>query len=272
MAGNRPGKLKPDFATLLGLAVAALGIVGGLLLEGGSIRDVAQLTAAIIVIGGTVGAVMVNYPLSTCIGGFKRLREVFFDPSPDTMALIDEIAALATKARKSGIVSLEHDAQSVSNPFLSKALSLAVDGTDMEELRRMLELDVTLAEHHAEQEARVWESAGGYAPTVGILGAVMGLIQVMKNLADIDAVGHGIATAFVATVYGVAFSNLFFLPAGAKIKGRAHQDTLVRELIIEGVLGIVEGLNPKLVRGKLESYLVSHGGSAKPSTGGAKTA
>ena len=260
-------KLKPDLATIAGLIVAALGIVGGLLLEGGSIRDIAQPTAAIIVLGGTAGAVMVNYPLGTCMGGLRRLAHVFLDPSTDIQALIEEIAGLATKARKTGIVSLERDAPDVSNPFLGKALSLAVDGTDMQELRRMLELDVTLCEHHAEQEAKVWESAGGYSPTVGILGAVMGLIQVMKNLADIDAVGHGIATAFVATVYGVALANLFFLPAGSKIKGRAHQDTLVRELIIEGVLGIVEGLNPKLVRLKLESYSASHGLPGKPGSG-----
>ena len=260
-------KFKPDLATLIGIAVAFAGIVGGLLLEGGSLGDIAQHTAAIIVIGGTTGAVMVNYPLATCVGGVKRLAHVFLDSSPDAAALIEEIVALAAKARKSGIVSLEKDAGTVSDPFLGKALALAVDGTDMQELRRMLELDVTLLEQHAEQEAKVWESAGGYAPTVGILGAVMGLIQVMKNLADIDAVGHGIATAFVATVYGVGLSNLFFLPAGSKIKGRAHRETLVRELIIEGVLGIVEGLNPKLVRSKLESYSIGHGGPK--SSGGA---
>jgi chemotaxis protein MotA len=118
----------------------------------------------------------------------------------------------------------------------------------------MLELDIAVREHHAEQEAKVWESAGGYAPTVGILGAVIGLIQVMKNLADIEAVGHGIAVAFVATVYGVGPANIFFLPAGAKIKARAHHETQMKELIVEGIVGIVEGLNPKLIRAKLEAY------------------
>ena len=138
--------------------------------------------------------------------------------------------------------------------FLKKALTLAVDGTDLQEIRNMLELEMSLAEHHAEAEAKVYESAGGYAPTVGIIGAVLGLIQVMKNLANIDEVGHGIAVAFVATVYGVAVANLFLLPAANKIKARAHAETQRREMILEGVSGIVEGLNPKLVQAKLEAF------------------
>src|SRR5260370_1168821 len=133
-------------------------------------------------------------------------------------------------------------------------LNLAVDGTDLQELRNMMELEITLEEHHAEAEAKIFEGAGGYAPTIGIIGAVLGLIQVMKDLADIEKVGHGIATAFVATIYGVAFANLFFLPAAGKIKALAHQKTQMRELILEGVIGIVEGSNPKLIRGKLEAY------------------
>ena len=240
------------------------GILGGLLIEGGKIKDVAQFTAALIVLGGTAGAVMVSVPLKTLMGGLKRFRSVFFDPKVDFDGVIEEVITFATKARKNGLVSLEQEAFGIENPFLKKALTLAVDGTDLQEIRKMLELEIGLEEQHAEAEAKVFECAGGYAPTVGIIGAVMGLIQVMKNLANIDEVGHGIAVSFVATVYGVGLANLFLLPAASKMKARTHDETHRKEMILEGVAGIVEGLNPKLIRCKLESYLpAGHGEQAK---------
>jgi chemotaxis protein MotA len=253
---RKPAKTpsKPDLASLAGIVVALGGILGGLLMEGGKIRDVTQFTAALIVLGGTTGAVMVSMPVKTLIGGLKRLKGVFLDPHVEFSGMIEEIIGFATKARKNGLVSLEHEAFEIEDPFLKKALTLAVDGTDLQEIRKMLELEIDLEEQHAEAEAKVFECAGGYAPTVGIIGAVMGLIQVMKNLANIDEVGHGIAVAFVATVYGVGIANLFFLPAATKIKARIHAETLRKELIVEGVGGIVEGMNPKLIRVKLESY------------------
>jgi chemotaxis protein MotA len=213
-----------------------------------------QFTAALIVLGGTTGAVMVSTPLNTLTGGLKRLKGVFFDAKVEIDGMIEEVIGFATKARKNGLVSLEQEAFAIQDPFLKKALTLAVDGTDLLEIRKMLELEIGLEEHHAEAEAKVFECAGGYAPTVGIIGAVMGLIQVMKNLANIDEVGHGIAVAFVATVYGVGVANLFFLPAASKIKARIHAETQRKELILEGVAGIVEGLNPKLIRAKLTCY------------------
>jgi chemotaxis protein MotA len=245
---------KPDIASLAGLVVAFGGILGGLLIEGGKIRDVSQFTAALIVLGGTAGAVMVSTPLKSLIGACKRLKAVFLDPQVEIDGMIEEVIGFATKARKNGLVSLEQEAFAIEDPFLKKALTLAVDGTDLQEIRKMLELEIGLEEHHAEAEAKVFECAGGYAPTVGIIGAVMGLIQVMKNLANIDEVGHGIAVAFVATVYGVGLANLFLLPAASKIKARIHVETQRKELILEGVAGIVEGLNPKLIRSKLEAY------------------
>jgi chemotaxis protein MotA len=160
----------------------------------------------------------------------------------------------ASLARKNGIVSLETEAAAISDPFLRKALNLAVDGTDLQELRKMLELDISLSELAGEAESKVWEAAGGYAPTIGIIGAVMGLIQVMKDLEDIKAVGHGIAVAFVATVYGVASANIFFLPVANKLRGRSRATALAKDLILEGVVGIVEGLNPTLLRTKLGAY------------------
>lgn len=254
---------KPDIATVVGLLLATGGIVGGLLLEGGEIKDIAQYTAAVIVLGGTFGAVMIATPLSVLIAAMKQLMAVFFEKAVTPNDTIEEIIGYATKARKNGIVSLEQDADTVADPFLRKALNLAVDGTDLQELRKMMELEISLEETEKEATAKVFEAAGGFAPTIGIIGAVMGLIQVMKNLADIDEVGHGIAVAFVATVYGVGVANVFFLPAATKIKARTHREIMIKELILEGVVGIVEGLNPKLVRSKLEAYVRDDGKSAK---------
>jgi chemotaxis protein MotA len=245
---------KPDFATIAGIVLALAGIVGGLLLEGGRLGDILQMTAAFIVLGGTCGAVMINTPLPTLLGASRRFLAVLFDRSEPPAALIEEIINYATKARKNGLVSLEQEAEQIEDPFLKKALTLAVDGTDLQEIRKMLELSMALEEHRADDEAKVFESAGGYAPTIGIIGAVMGLIQVMKNLANIDEVGHGIAVAFVATLYGVGLANIFLLPAANKIKARAKQDAMIKELIVEGVSGIVEGLNPKLIRSKIEAF------------------
>lgn len=252
---SKKGTSKPDLASVGGLLLACGGIVGGLLLEGGSIQDIAQFTAALIVLGGTFGAVMVNTPIVVLKGAMKRLMAVFFEKDQNEMELIEEIIRYATKARKNGLVSLEQEADETHNPFLRKALTLAVDGSDLQELRRMMELQISLEESRAESEAGVFEAAGGYAPTIGIIGAVLGLIQVMKDLSDIKAVGHGIAVAFVATVYGVAAANVFFLPAAAKIKARVRREAEIKELMLDGVLAIVEGLNPKLIRSKLEAYV-----------------
>jgi chemotaxis protein MotA len=245
---------KLDLATLAGLVVGLGGIVGGLLLEGGSIAEIISPTALMIVLGGTAGAVMVSTPFEVLRGGIQSLAGVLFEKTQAPQSMIDQIVDYSTRARKNGIVALEKVANDAADPFLRKALNLAVDGTDLQELRGMMELEISLEEQHAEAQAKVFEGAGGYAPTIGIIGAVLGLIQVMKDLADIEKVGHGIATAFVATIYGVAFANLFFLPAAGKIKARAQQKARMRELVLEGVVGIVEGSNPKLIRSKLEAY------------------
>jgi len=262
-------KAKPDLATLGGLALAIGGIVGGLLLEGGKMRDITQFTAAMIVLGGTFGAVMVTTPLGVLRGGLKRLVHGVMDNKQSPDAAIEEIIGYAMKARKNGLVSLEKEAEAIQNPFLKKALNLAVDGTDLQELQKMMELEIQLEEGRAMAEAKVFENAGGYSPTIGIIGAVLGLIQVMKNLANIDEVGRGIAVAFVATVYGVALANIVLLPAAAKIKARIEGDIEMKELILQGVVGIVEGLNPKLIRSKLEAY--RHPEPVKVVKGGAKT-
>jgi chemotaxis protein MotA len=260
----KPKGGRPDLATLGGIGLALAGIIGGLLLEKGSISDVAQGTAAMIVLGGTFGAVLVTTPMAIMVRAFKGLGAVFFERADGVTETIESLIQYAGKARKHGIVSLESEAAEIADPFLRKALNLAVDGTDMQELRKMMEIDIALSEHAAESEAKVWESAGGYAPTIGIIGAVMGLIQVMKHLEDIKEVGHGIAVAFVATVYGVGLANIFFLPSANKLKARMREATLRKDMILEGVIGIVEGLNPTLIRMKLEAYRVAPAAGKKP--------
>ncbi|MBV9746018.1 MAG: flagellar motor protein, partial [Acidobacteriia bacterium] len=220
----------------------------------GSIRDVSQVTAALIVFGGTLGAVLVTTPFPVFLQAVKGLREVFLERSNSAAETIETLTKFATQARRNGIVSLETDADNVADPFLRKALNLAVDGTDLNEIRSMMEIDIDVAEQAEEQKARVWEAAGGYSPTIGIIGAVLGLIQVMKHLDDISEVGHGIAVAFVATVYGVAVANILFLPFSHKLRARIQQARLLKELMLEGIIGIVEGLNPTLIRVKLSAF------------------
>lgn len=252
---SKKNPVRPDIATAGGLVLAAAGILGGLLIEGGKLTDIAQVTALMIVLGGTIGAVMVTTPLKTLLRAAKSLGSVFMEHGEEPQQVIQEILGYATKARKHSIMSLESDLDNVSDPFLRKALMLSIDGTDLQELRKMMELDIAVQHRSGEAMAKVYEAAGGYAPTIGIIGAVLGLIQVMKHLENIEEVGRGIAVAFVATVYGVASANLFFLPVANKIKARLHHTLEMRELMLEGVCSIVEGLNPKIIRVKLDAFL-----------------
>jgi len=225
-------------------------------MDGGKVTDVKQVTAAMIIFGGTVGAVMITTPVQVMMGAVRKLGSVFFEKVQPVAATIEDIIAYATQARRQGIVSLEQEAAKIDDPFLRKALNLAVDGMEMNQIRSVMELEIELLEQRGEAEAKAYETAGGYSPTIGIIGAVLGLMQVMKNLANIDEVGRGIAGAFVATVYGVAVANLFFLPAGGKLKARVRAEVQLRELMLQGVLAIVEGLNPKLIRTRLDAYIV----------------
>jgi chemotaxis protein MotA len=246
--------LRPDFSTLAGIAMAMGGVIGGLLLEKGDIGDIAQVTAAFIVLGGTIGAVLVTTPMAVVLRSIRSLRDVFFEHTGAGPEVLAKLIHFSSESRKNGIVSLEQEALSVADPFLRKAMTLVIDGAELSDLRRMMEIDIDVMEQNAEAEAKVWEAAGGYAPTVGIIGAVLGLIQVMKHLEDIRAVGHGIAVAFVATVYGVGTANFIFLPVAAKLRARLRDAVLMKEMVLEGISGIAQGLNPTLIRLKLESY------------------
>jgi chemotaxis protein MotA len=243
-----------DKSSFGGIILAVGGILLGLFLEGGKIAQIMQPTAAMIVFGGTLGAVMLQFPLRVVIVSFKRLGQLFLDPSRDPQSLIAEIVSYAHKARKDGIVSLDAELGQIHDPFLKKSLMLAVDGTEPQEIRKMMELELDNQAEHEEHIPSVFESAGGFSPTIGIIGAVLGLIQVMQHLDNISEVGKGIAVAFVATIYGVGAANLFFLPAAGKIKIRIRQEQVRREMMLEGVISILEGMNPRMIETKLRGF------------------
>jgi chemotaxis protein MotA len=251
---HRAGWRRLDFRSLLGLALGVCGILTGLLLEGGRVSDVAQLAAAVIVFGGTLGATMLTTPPSMMRSAVARLRTLFVEEDIDLDEIIELIASLSSKARRMGLLLLESEIAQIRYPFLNRALMLAVDGTPLNELREAMELEMKLDVSAAEMDARVYESAGGYAPTFGIVGAVVGLIQVMKHLDNLSAVGYGIAVAFVATIYGVGSANLLLLPLGQKVRLRAWESVRMKQLMLEGVASIREGTNPRLIRRKLSAF------------------
>ena len=246
-----------DKGTWGGIVIALAGIIGGMTIEGGKIGQILQPTAAMIVLGGTIGAVMIAFPLPVVMASFKRLTQVFLETTNDPEKLIKEIVRYVQTARKEGIVALDNELETIENPFLKKSLMLAIDGTEPRELRNIMELEMDNQSEHEERIPQVFEAAGGFAPTIGILGAVIGLIQVMQHLNDISEVGRGIAVAFVATIYGVGSANLFFLPAAGKLRIRIRQEELTREMILEGVISILEGLNPRMVETKLRGYVAN---------------
>lgn len=244
-----------DISTILGIVLAVGSIIGGQALEGGHLSSIMQLTAFIIVAGGTIGACCVQNPLSVVIKSIGSLGMVFGNTPIDTKGTIKLILDLANVSRKQGLLALESKLKDIKDPFFRKGVQLIVDGTDPKAVHEILEIEV---EHHEEagvKAAKVWEAAGGYAPTVGILGAVLGLIHVMENLADPSKLGGGIAVAFVATVYGVGLANLFFLPFANKIKMKLKEESGARNIIIMGLVGLAQGENPRLLQEKLESFL-----------------
>jgi chemotaxis protein MotA len=244
-----------DATSMAGVAMGIGFILLGQLLEGGSLRSILQLTAAVIVFGGTLGAVLVSFSVDDVRRAGRSLRSVFVDDDPPTEETIEAISRFAVKARRDGIMSLEDEVDRLSDPFLKRGLSLAVDGTSPTTLRAMLEDECDSRDEADEVPARVYESAGGYAPTIGILGAVLGLIHVMENLTDPNKLGAGIAVAFVATVYGVGSANLIFLPIAAKLRLKAALQSKRRQLMSEGILAIQEGQNPRLIELKLRGLI-----------------
>jgi len=244
-----------DKSSLGGIFLALGGIILGLLLEGGNLQQIVQPTAAMIVFGGTLGAVMLQFPLPVVMQALRRLGSVFVSPKQNPQSTIERLVQFAQKARKEGIVSLDADLAQIEDPFLKKTLMLAVDGTEPQELRKIMELELDNQAEYEEQVPQVFEAAGGFAPTIGIIGAVLGLIQVMQHLDKIDEVGRGIAVAFVATIYGVGSANLLYLPVAGKMKLRIRDEQITREMTLEGVASILEGMNPRILETKLLGFL-----------------
>jgi len=244
-----------DLLTLGGIILAFVAILGGQILEGGHVSSILQLTAAIIVMGGTVGAVMVNYPMPIFLKAIANAKMVFFNVHVDSKSVITQIVELATISRKQGLLALEGKLKTMGDPFLKKGVQMVVDGTEAKAIREILEIEVEQFEEENTLSGKVYESLGGFAPTIGILGAVMGLIHVMENLADPSKLGGGIAVAFVATIYGVGAANLLFLPMGGKIKLKTKELVLARQLVIEGLVSLAQAENPKMIEEKLKGYL-----------------
>lgn len=244
-----------DILTIAGIILSLGAILGGQVLEGGHIGSILQATAFMIVMGGTIGAVMVNYPMAIFMKGMMNTKMVFINVHVDSKAMIGQIVELATLSRKQGLLALESKLKGLTDPFLMKGLQLVIDGTEAKAIREILEIEVEQFEEENNLSGKVWESLGGFAPTIGILGAVLGLIHVMENLSDPSKLGSGIATAFVATIYGVGAANLFFLPIGGKIKLKTKELVLARQLIIEGLVSLAQAENPKMIEEKLSGYL-----------------
>ena len=248
-------KRRFDVTTLAGLVIGVGLVLVGHGLEHGRLGSLLQGAAALIVFGGTLGAVLVSFSFQEVKGACASLRHVVINDDQPPQELLATIGRYALKARKEGLLALEDDAERIADPFLRRGLTLAVDGTNSTTLRTMLEAEITTREEQDEAPARVFEAAGGYAPTVGILGAVLGLIHVMENLSDPSNLGSGIAVAFVATIYGVGSANLLLLPIGGKLRARAERHARRREVLLEGIMAIQEGLNPRLIEHKLRGLL-----------------
>lgn len=244
-----------DKLSLFGLLIALTGILGGQMIEGGSVAVLMQLAAFLIVFGGTIGAVMLQHPMKVFMTGLKMAGWVFVTPQLDTQKLAYQITAWGSVARKDGILALEAQLKNIDDPFVYKGLQMLVDGNSAEKIREVMDVDLQTYETLRWQAARVWESAAGYAPTIGILGAVLGLVHVMQSLAEPAKLGAGIAVAFIATIYGVGSANLLFLPIAGKLKIIIGQQVNMREMLIDGLCMVANAENPRFIETKLKGYV-----------------
>lgn len=244
-----------DITTVLGIVIGVGGILLGQVLEGGHVSSIMQITAFLIVMAGTIGAILIQTPLEDVKTGVKLLKYAFFNPKGDDVdQIIKELTEAAQIARKESILALEKKLNSFSNPFMQTIFRFVIDGVDPNTIREIFESQIDMEEEHQKAGAKIWVNAGGYAPTIGIIGAVLGLIHVMENLADTSKLGAGIAVAFVATVYGVGFANIFFMPMGNKITRKIQQQSHIKEMILTGAIGIVSGMNPFIIEEKLRAF------------------
>ncbi len=249
-------RLIVDKTSVVGLMLGAVALLGGQCLEGGSLRMIFQGAAFVIVFGGTLGAVCLSFPLPHLRAAWTEARQIFWEPREQILTIISQIVEFAYRTRREGILSLEKELPTLEDPFFRRTVQLAVDGLEPQTIRDVMEMELTHLQEAGEVPARVFEAAGGYAPTIGILGAVLGLIQVMNYLTDPGRLGMGVAMAFVATIYGVGSANLFFLPLGHRLRLRHQRRLRIKVLILEGMLAVCSGDHPRLIEENLKGFLV----------------
>ena len=244
-----------DKISVVGLLLGIVAIIGGQVLEGGHVGSLSQPTALLIVLGGTMGAVMLQSPYATFMRGIRMVRWVWYPPVVDSANLIKQVSNWSHISRREGLLALENVMGQLKDDFARKGLQLLVDGAEPERLREVMEVEINTYEDEMKLSAKIWEAAGGYSPTIGILGAVLGLIHVMENLSDPSKLGAGIAVAFVATIYGVGLANLVFLPMSNKLKAHINRLVVQREMIVDGLVGIANGDNPRIIESRLQGYI-----------------
>jgi chemotaxis protein MotA len=253
-----------DLTSIVGVIVAVISLIVAFVMEGGSVLALIGISAGLIVIGGTVGAVVVSFPGAQLKTVPKLLKRAFFGKSEDPLLVIEELVELATIARREGILALEDRIEMFSDDFMKSGIRLIVDGVDPELARGIMETELSYVESRHEAGAAIFEAAGGYAPTMGILGTVMGLIHVLGNLTNVSKLGPLIATAFIATLYGVGSANVLWLPIATKLKQHSKREMLIRELTLEGILSIQAGENPTILGQKLRVFLAPNARERKP--------
>lgn len=244
-----------DLIALLGLIIGLGAVIVGNIVEGGTTAHLVQAAAAIIVFGGTFGAVILSFPFKDIITAFISLKFIFLSRKVNFDETIETILDLLVIARKKGLLALQEELDRIDDSFLKRGITYVIDGISPNIIKESLTQEIYTYEEIIKKSAKVYDSAGGYAPTIGIIGAILGLIHVLKNVADPSKIGVGIATAFVATIYGVGSANLIFIPIAKRIINKLEDEILLMELMIEGILGIEAGMNPYFLRAKLESFL-----------------
>lgn len=244
-----------DLIALLGLIIGLGAIIVGNLVEGGTTGHLVQIAAAVIVFGGTFGAVLLSFPMKDLKLATNSLKLIFFNKKLSYEDTIDTILELLILARRRGLLALQSELENIKDPFLRRGLTYIIDGLNSELIKEALDREILAYEDMMKRASKVFESAGGYAPTIGIIGAVLGLIHVLKNVTDPTKIGVGIATAFVATIYGVGSANLLFIPISKRIINKIEEEVILMELMIEGIIGIEAGMNPYYLRAKLEAFI-----------------
>lgn len=241
--------------TIVGIGMALLSLVVAFSLEGGKLSDLFSPTALLLIFGGTIGATMISFSFAELAAVPSLMKKIISGSSQDEVAVIEQIVGMADTVRREGLLYLENQLPQINDPFMRKGIQLIVDGTDPQVVRNILETELYSSEERHHSGYQIFETAGGYAPTMGIIGTVMGLVRVLGSLANPETLGPAIAEAFIATLYGVGSANIFWLPVGEKLKNIAKKETMLRELEIEGILSLQAGSNPLLIRDRLTAFL-----------------